>query len=283
MAFGFEKPARGLIVDPAARPEPVRRYLLDFASAYADDVELLPCREETGGGAFDLLFSLDATDRLRASALGAHFVPCFPDPALCAVDAGPHLLLIDNPAAENGRRRVATACLFGPESTGKSTLAAALARHYRTLHVTEYVRGFLDATQSAGTADDVPWIARGQRAAELATAKQVREILICDTNLATIMLWSEILFGDSPHWLREAAIRQKFDLWLVTDIDVPFEPDPQRCFPGDSDRAWLMRQCTGLLDRLGVVPVRLRGGHEERLRIAVDAIDQLLGREQAIR
>jgi nicotinamide riboside kinase len=169
-----------------------------------------------------------------------------------------------------------TVCLFGPESTGKSTLAAALARHYRTLHVTEYVRGFLDATHSVGTPADVPWIARGQRAAEIATSHQARRLLVCDTNLATIMLWSDVLFGDSPPWLREAALRQKFDVWLLTDIDVPFEPDPQRCFPDRADRAWLMQQCVGLLDRLGVTPVRLRGTPDERLRIATAAIDPLL-------
>jgi nicotinamide riboside kinase len=122
----------------------------------------------------------------------------------------------------------------------------------------------------------VPWIARGQRAAEIATAAQAGALLVCDTNLATIMLWSEVLFGSAPDWLRDEALRQSFDLWLFTDIDVPFEPDPQRCFPASGDREWLMRQCTGLLERLRVTPVRLRGPHEERMSIACSAIDRLL-------
>jgi nicotinamide riboside kinase len=225
----------------------------------------------------DLLITLDPADRTLAHAIGAAFVPCFPDPALCRDDfesrSGP--LRASNASVDARTSLPWGVCLFGPESTGKSTLAALLARHYRTLHVTEYVRGFLDATGSTGTADDVPWIARGQRAAEIATAHQAGDVLICDTNLATIMLWSDVLFGGSPAWLRDAALAQQFDLWLLTDIDVPFEPDRQRCFPGDEERAWLMRECKALLERLGVTPVLLSGSLDARMRAAVDAIDRL--------
>ena len=282
MAFGFDNPARALIVEPAARPERVRRYLLDFARAYADDVAVAAADADAGHTGYDLLISLDAADRSRASTIGAQFVPCFPDPALYLAE-DMRAQASEEFASGHGGRRPVTVCLFGPESTGKSTLAAALAGHYRTLHVTEYVRGFLDATQSPGTAADVPWIARGQRAAEIATAQQVRELLVCDTNLATIMLWSDVLFGDSPQWLRTAALQQKFDLWLLTDIDVPFAPDPQRCFPDDADRRWLMRQCLGLLERLDVAPVWLRGTRDERLRVAIEAIDRVRHEEQARR
>jgi nicotinamide riboside kinase len=293
MAFGFAARTSGLIVDSPARPERVRRFLFDFARTYADSIAIAvlgdpACeavtetesrvRRLTDAAAHpDVLITLDAADRALADAIGAAFVPCFPDPVLyrddCASGTGAPSAA---PASADGRSEPpASICLFGPESTGKSTLAAMLARHYRTLHVTEYVRGFLDATGSTGTAEDVPWIARGQRAAELATTQQAGDVLICDTNLATIMLWSEILFGGSPAWLRDAALAQQFDLWLLTDIDVPFAPDPQRCFPGDDERAWLMRECKALLDRLGVTPVLLSGSLETRMRTAVDAIDRV--------
>ena len=274
MAFGFESPARGLIVAAPARRPCVQRYLLDFAHAYADELDMLDPRDERARSGFDLLFSLDPRDAKRAATLGASFVPCFPDPALHVETTPPRVAGADTDSVEDSRDAL-TVCLFGPESTGKSTLAAALARHYRTLHVTEYVRGYLDTIRSPGTAADVPWVARGQRAAAIATSCQVRDLLVSDTNLATIMLWSDVLFGGSPAWLREAAFEQKFDLWLLTDIDVPFESDPQRCFPDAADRAWLMRQWRNLLDRLEVTPVLVRGSHDERLRIAIDAIDRL--------
>ena len=274
MAFGFERPARGLIVAAPARPTRVQRFLVDFAHAYADELAMLDPLDERSCRGFELLFSLDPRDATRADRLGLSFVPCFPDPALHA-DASPARLYPGATVPAKNSSDALTVCLFGPESTGKSTLASALAHHYRTLHVTEYVRGYLDAIGSPGTLADVPWIARGQRAAEIATSRQVRDLLVSDTNLATIMLWSDVLFGGSPPWLREAAFEQKFDLWLLTDIDVPFESDPQRCFPDAADRAWLMRQCRDLLDRLEVAPVLVRGSHDERLRIAIDAIERL--------
>jgi HTH-type transcriptional repressor of NAD biosynthesis genes len=227
-----------------------------------------------GSRRFELLFAVDASDRALADRVGAQFVPCFPDTALMhAADSVPGLDAPSAPAAMPLKR----VCLFGPESTGKSTLARQLAGHYGTVHVPEYVRGYLDAIGSTGTAQDVPWIARGQRAAEMAYAAQADRILICDTNLATIALWSDVLFGATPGWIRKEAARNTYDLWLVTDIDVPFEPDPQRCFPEPSRRAWFMGECLRTLDRLGIAPVLLRGSPEVRLSLACAAIDRAPG------
>ncbi|MEP6701336.1 MAG: ATP-binding protein [Betaproteobacteria bacterium] len=303
MAFGFAQHTSGLIVDPVAAPQRVRRYVADFAAAYADEIVVGSQRssgrgEAASGRVPDLLISLDATDRAVAEATGARFVPCFPDPVLFGdpITEAPWAeatTMTQTPGNAGSRTNARTAgrenrvpandhraplrvCLFGPESTGKTTLASALAAHYRTLHVTEYVRGYLDATGSGGTAADVPWIARGQRAAEIATARQVDRLLVCDTNLATILLWSEVLFGEAPQWLRDEAMRQSFDVWLLTDIDVPFEADPQRCFPAMEDRVRLMAHCMDMLGRLGVTPVRLRGAPHERSALAIGAIDRAL-------
>jgi nicotinamide riboside kinase len=280
MAFGVEAHTVGLIV---ARPDlaaGLRRYLTDFAAAYCDEVDVAPA---TDAGTLrqrmrraDVLIALDPANRDLATAIGASFVPCFPDPALAVAPSR-----ADSEALAPGDTASALlvrVCLFGPESTGKSTLAAALARHYSTVHVTEYVRGYLDATGKAGTLADVPWIARGQRAAEIASARQADRVLICDTNLATILLWSEVLFGAAPGWLRDEALRQTYDLWLLTGIDVPFEPDPQRCFPHPDERARLMAACEGMLVRLDVEPVRLTGSHDTRMTDACMAIDRLLVR-----
>lgn len=222
---------------------------------------------------FDLLFAVDASDRSLADRVGAQFVPCFPNAALLHVPVSVPGLDAPSPPAAMPPKRV---CLFGPESTGKSTLARQLAGHYGTVHVPEYVRGYLDAIGSTGTAQDVPWIARGQRAAERAGAAQADRILICDTNLATIALWSDVLFGATPGWIRDEAARNTYDVWLLTDIDVPFEPDPQRCFPEPARRAWFMDECLRTLDRLGVAPVLLRGSSAARLSLACAAIDRAL-------
>ncbi|MBK7471451.1 MAG: ATP-binding protein [Betaproteobacteria bacterium] len=246
--------------DPANGPED--------ASAWSACIAGLPAAQRCA-----LLFGTDGGDATLAAAIGARFVPCRPAAALQHAptrDSGQDTLLAP---ADFRPRRV---CLFGPESTGKSTLAEDLARHYATAHVPEYARDYLDATGSRGSAADVPWIARGQRAAEIAGAAQASRILVCDTNLATIALWSDVLFGATPDWVREQAARDTYDLWLLTDIDVPFEPDPQRCFPDPARRAWFMDQCRQTLARLGVVPVPLHGAPAARLATACAAIDRLL-------
>ncbi len=311
MAFGFAQPAAGLIVDRRGGPAPALRYLVEFARAYADSVSVLLPREAAGSrddariaalraefpdldvraldaelsaraknatlptdpapaphpgaiGRDRLLFGSGVEDSAVAELLGAMLVPVFP-PAAEPATVQPAL-----------RRPPLRVCLFGPESTGKSTLALALAQHYRTVHVPEYVRGYLDVTGSRGTAADVPWIARGQRASEAVLALRADRVLVCDTNLATIALWSDVLFGDTPRWLREAAAAQRYDLWLLTAIDVPFEVDPQRVFPDPAQRAWFMRECERTAARMGDPTVRLRGDVRSRLADSYTAIDALL-------
>jgi len=60
--------------------------------------------------------------------------------------------------------------ITGPESTGKSTLAAQLARHYNALWVPEYARTHLELLNRPYTANDILLIARRQLQAEEETA-----------------------------------------------------------------------------------------------------------------
>jgi nicotinamide riboside kinase len=281
MAFGFEEPASGLIVDRDPVPDRQHRFALDFARAYADDVTVVvgaaagleEIAESVQGRGYDLLFATDPGDRLLAAAIGARCVPCFPLPATRHARGPSPDPFAPRPDVRVPLKRV---CVFGPESSGKTTLANQLARHYKTVYAPEYVRDYLDPLGGIATAQDMPWIARGQRATEIAGAAQADPILICDTNLATIVLWNDILFGATPGWMRDEAARQTYDLWLLTDIDVPFEPDPQRCFPEPAQRAWLMRECVATLERLGIEPVLVRGSPAARLAIACAAIDRVL-------
>lgn len=281
MAFGFEEPASGLIVDRFLLPDRRHRFTLDFARAYADEVTVMAgsasaleqIAESVEGRGYDLLFATDPGDRLLAAAIGARYVPCFPGPAtMHALEPAPV------PAAQRPHLRapLKRICVFGPESSGKTTLAKQLARHYKTVYAPEYVRDYLEPIGGIATAEDMSWIARGQRATEVAGAAQADPVLVCDTNLATIVLWNDILFGATPGWMRDEATRQTYDLWLLTDIDVPFEPDPQRCFPEPAQREWFMRQCVATLARLGIHPVLVRGSLAARLATACAAIDRVL-------
>ena len=145
----------------------------------------------------DCVFASEPYGVRLASELGADFLPV--DVARARVpisgteirkDPLRHWDFLPDPVRPHYLKRV---CIFGPESTGKSTLAADLARHYGTLYVPEYARPLLDPKGGVCAASDIPRIALGQRASEDALARQARKLLFCDTDALTTTIWSDWL------------------------------------------------------------------------------------------
>lgn len=169
--------------------------------------------------------------------------------------------------------------VFGPECSGKSTLAAALARHFDAPRADEYVRAFWEAHQGRITAADLGAIARGQMAAEDAAAARARELVVCDTELLTNTLWDDLLFpGACPGWVRaEAEWRSRaYALYLLCDNDIPFEDDVQRTFPDAAGRAMCRRLWRAAILERGLPYVEIRGKRPQRLRSAIVAVERVL-------
>ncbi len=164
---------------------------------------------------------------------------------------------------------------FGPESTGKTTLAARLAAHFRTVWVPEWARGHLDPNGGACVERDIELIGLGQAASEDALARQANRVLICDTDTLTTTIWSDVYFGRTPPWLVDLARKRTHDLYLLCDIDVPWVDDRQRDMP--HRRQEFMERCRGALEAHGRRYVVIRGDREQRYQAAVAAIDPLLG------
>ena len=164
--------------------------------------------------------------------------------------------------------------IFGPESTGKTTLAADLAKHYETVWVPEWARGHLDPQGGTCVAEDIELIGIGQAASEDALARQANRVLICDTDTLTTTIWSDIYFGAVPPWLRALARQRQHDLYLLCDIDVPWVDDQQRDMP--HRREEFMTRCRHELETHGRPYVVIRGDWKTRFNAAVEAIDNLL-------
>ena len=169
--------------------------------------------------------------------------------------------------------------VYGPECTGKTTLAAALAAHFGEPWSPEYVRQFWDERHGTITAVDLDTVARGQIAAEEAAAARARRVVFCDTELLTCTLWDDLLFpGACLPWVRAEADRRarEFALYLLCATDVPFAPDPQRCFPDEAGRAMCMRRWRETLEQRGLPFAEIRGAWAERTGQAVRAVEAIL-------
>lgn len=169
--------------------------------------------------------------------------------------------------------------LFGPESTGKSTLSELLARHYNTVWVPEYAREYLqnkwnNQRKTCEQKDLIP-IAIGQMVLENELAKKADKILICDTDLLETKVYSEEYYGGfvDPD-LNKAASESQYDLYLLSYIDTPWEADDLRDRP--TRREEMFQAFERALVNNNRPFIILKGKVKERMNTAVQAIDKIL-------
>lgn len=166
----------------------------------------------------------------------------------------------------------------GPESTGKSTLAAQLAAQYNTVWVPEYARSYVGNLGRPYTLHDIEAIARGQLALEREMQLQANRLLFADTDMLVLKIWSGHAFGHCPAWIQEELIRQEYNLCLLMGVDLPWEPDPQREHP--HLRQFFYDWYKQELEALQVPFVEVAGQQEERLLAATQHVEELLQKHQ---
>ncbi|PWA04559.1 DUF4301 family protein [Flavobacterium psychrotolerans] len=125
--------------------------------------------------------------------------------------------------------------LFGPESTGKTTLAKQLATYFDTVWTPEYAREYLqkklEETGQICEPEDLLPIAIGQTRLENDTLLTANKYLFCDTCLLVTKVFSEINYNFCDPILDKAARKHKYDLFFLTDVDMPWEKDDLRDGP----------------------------------------------------
>ena len=169
--------------------------------------------------------------------------------------------------------------LFGPESTGKTTLSRHLARHYNTVWVPEFARDYLqkkwnNERKTCELKDILP-IAIGQMKLENKLAKKADKILICDTDLLETKVYSEQFYnGFVDEELQKAANSNTYDLYLLTYIDTPWEADDLRDRP--EQRLEMFTAFEKALIENNKNYLLLKGNKETRLKNAVNAIDKIV-------
>ena len=169
--------------------------------------------------------------------------------------------------------------VFGPESTGKTTISQQLARHYNTVWVPEFARDYLqnkwnNERKTCESHDLIP-IAEGQMRLENELAQKADKLLICDTDLLETKVYSEEYYqGFVDPRLSEAAQKNRYDLYLLTYIDTPWEADDLRDRP--EQRLEMFKAFEAALIKYDRPYILLKGAKANRLKTAIREIDKLL-------
>jgi nicotinamide riboside kinase len=175
--------------------------------------------------------------------------------------------------------------VVGAESTGKTTLAAALAARVAQdtglacTAVDEHLRQWCERAQRTPRRDEQLAIAQAQQA-RVAQAAARHDVVVADTTALMTAVYSRLVFGDDSldAWAAQAH-RDIVQLTLLTALDLPWVADGlQRDGPhvrGPVDTA--LRE---LMTRHGIGWSLVSGQGDARLDRALDAAAPLL-RERA--
>jgi NadR type nicotinamide-nucleotide adenylyltransferase len=166
--------------------------------------------------------------------------------------------------------------IVGAESTGTTTLARDLAKHYGTVWVPEYGRMYSEGTltnkEHVWTTNDFVHIARAQQHMEDALALQAINILFADTDAFATSIWHERYMGSESPDVETIANGRSYTLYIVTGDEIPFEQDGTR--DGEHIRHWMHERFIEKLTNTNRPFIAVSGTKEERLQQAIGHIDR---------
>ncbi len=163
-------------------------------------------------------------------------------------------------------RRVA---LLGGESSGKTTLAVALAEALRTVWVPEYGRQLWEELRHTLDAAQLLHVAQRQVELERSAALQACGWLVCDTTPLTTLQYCLHDHGQAPAELQELA-RRRYDLQVLCRPDFDFVQDGCRRDDGfrQQQHRWVLQQ----LALQGVQPLQVQGTVQQRVAKVLQAL-----------
>jgi NadR type nicotinamide-nucleotide adenylyltransferase len=165
-------------------------------------------------------------------------------------------------------------CLYGPESTGKSVMAKKLAAQYNTVAVPEVAREFVSTNNF--NREDIITIGRTQTERIFEQSRKANKVLFCDTDLITTQIYSRHYLKVVPPVLYELEKMVQYDLYFLFDIDVPWISDGLRDLGEEKVRKDMYAIFKQELERRNIPYITVQGSWDEREKIVIDHINQLL-------
>ena len=169
-------------------------------------------------------------------------------------------------------------CLLGAESTGKTTLAQALAAHFRaqgrvTVLVPEVLREWCSREGRTPRPHEQLPIAQEQEA-RVDAAAATADIVVADTSALMVAIYSAMLFDDGTLHRFALERQRSYDATLVTGLDLPWVPDGlQR--DATQPREEVDTLVRSLLQRAGIGYQVVYGQGSQRLQGAIAALRPL--------
>lgn len=255
---------------------------VDFESDAAWDEHLTVIRSLLDAPV-DAVFSCDAYGEELAARLGARWVQVDEGRRInpvsgTAVRADPAALWHELAPAVRAWM-TARVVVVGAESTGSTTLAAALAEHLGTIWVPEYGREYSEIREGGLSA---PWrtdefdliVDRQIAMEERALRRAPRPVLVCDTDVLATALWHERYVGAVADRLLSAAAEHRPLLYVLTGDEIPFVQDGMR--DGEHIRHGMQQRFRDVLAAQPVPWLEVRGDVPARVEAAASALAPLL-------
>lgn len=178
---------------------------------------------------------------------------------------------------EKANSKIKKIAILGAESTGKSVLCEQLANYYHTVFVPEYARTYFDEHDINNyNTSDLEIIAKKQLDLEDEYYNKANGLLFCDTSLITVKIWSTHKFNTVPKFITNSIKPTDYDLYLISNNDVQWIPDPQRRH--EDLREHLFKWNKHELQKLNVDYKIIKGVGEDRLKNTIAFIEEAFKR-----
>ncbi|MGL4768203.1 MAG: AAA family ATPase [Formosimonas sp.] len=165
--------------------------------------------------------------------------------------------------------------IIGPESTGKSSLAQALAAHFNGNWVREFARDYLTEHGTDYSFADLLTIAQGQLTLEDAAVREPAPYLFLDTDMHVMHVWSTFVFGQEHEWIERERRTRQYDMYLLACPDLPWTRDHLREYPDLETRERLYLIYRDILLNQTTPWAEVRGIGEARVQCAVEAVSRI--------
>lgn len=165
-------------------------------------------------------------------------------------------------------------CIYGPESTGKSTLTKQLAEYFDACYVEEYAKEVIENNKGDIRYEDMEKIISGHHSKICLAAASLTPIFFVDTDAITSEIWSEELFGKKTDNISYYIQNQNFTHYLLLDVDIDWQDDIHRFRP--DNRVEFFNICRQRLELYHRPYTIISGKGNIRLQNAINVVNKLL-------